>query len=188
MAIKGAFWWHYSSLGLFVNSTHFWSVILFFLFMAVHLFHGFWMGAWRGGQRWFTWMTGVTLFFTGVVTAFFGYNLQTNFGSQWIGTQGKDAVNATGLGGIVNILDAGQMYSLHVILMPLVVAAIVVVHVLWVRKDGVVPPYARTFESLSSTSTAVDPADRRWERVRWLARFIRTATRTSTADPCIAMT
>ncbi len=99
LGIKGTFWWHYSSLGHFVNSLHFWSVMLLFLFMAVHLFHGFWMGAWRGGQRWLTWMTGAALFMTGVVTAFFGYNLQTNFSSQWIGTQGKDAVNATGLGG-----------------------------------------------------------------------------------------
>jgi ubiquinol-cytochrome c reductase cytochrome b subunit len=148
LAVKGAFWWHYSSLGRFVNSTHFWSVILFFLFMSVHLFHGFWMGAWRGGQRWFTWVTGAALFMICIVTAFFGYNLQTNFGSQWIGTQGKDAVNSTGLGGIANILDAGQMYSMHVILLPLLVAAIVVIHVLWVRKDGVVPPYARRAEEL----------------------------------------
>lgn len=154
LAIKGAFWWHYSSLGHFVNSTHYWSVILFFLFMAAHLFHGFWMGAWRGGQRWFTWMTGVVLFLTSIVTAFFGYNLQTNYGSQWIGTQGKDAVNATGLGGLVNILDLGQMYTMHVILMPLIVAAIVGIHVLWVRKDGVVPPYARRAQELRDAAAA----------------------------------
>lgn len=154
LAIKGAFWWHASSLGAFVNSLHFWSVMLFFLFMAVHLFHGFWMGAWRGGQRKVTWMLGALLFLASIVTAFFGYNLQTNLSAQWIGTQGKDAVNATGLGGFVNILDLGQMYSMHVILMPAVLIVVIALHVLWVRRDGVVPPYMRELRRLDAQAGA----------------------------------
>ncbi len=38
--------------------------------------------------------------------------------------------------------DFGQMYTWHVILLPVVVVALVVGHVLLVRKHGVVPPYA----------------------------------------------
>jgi hypothetical protein len=48
LAVGGAAWWHVSSLGHFVNSVHLWSVELFFMFMVIHLWAGFWMAAWRG--------------------------------------------------------------------------------------------------------------------------------------------
>src|SRR5438270_540031 len=37
LALKGATWWHTSSVGHFVNSTHLWSVELFFATMVIHL-------------------------------------------------------------------------------------------------------------------------------------------------------
>lgn len=58
LSLNGPSWWHVSSLGHFVNSTHLWSVEFFFLFMVVHLWGKFWMAAWRGG-RVLTWITGV---------------------------------------------------------------------------------------------------------------------------------
>ena len=48
-------------LGHFVNSTHLWSVELFFAFMVIHLWGKFWMAAWRG-HRALTWVTGVVAF------------------------------------------------------------------------------------------------------------------------------
>src|SRR5665648_655469 len=54
LAFEGPSWYHTSRTGLFVNSLHFWSVQLFFLFMVVHLAGKFWMAAWRGsrGKTW----------------------------------------------------------------------------------------------------------------------------------------
>jgi hypothetical protein len=38
-------------------------------------------------------------------------------------------------------MNFGQMYGYHVFLLPLAVVAIVIAHVLLVRKHGIVPPF-----------------------------------------------
>jgi ubiquinol-cytochrome c reductase cytochrome b subunit len=58
-----------------------------------------------------------------------------------ISTQAKDAMNAAGIGSFFNLTNFGQMYSYHVFLLPVAVVAIVVAHILLVRKHGVVPPF-----------------------------------------------
>ena len=97
LALGGAAWYHVSSVGHFVNSLHLWSVELFFAFMVVHLWGKFWMAAWRG-RRTLTWVTGVVAFVASIGTAFTGYLSQSNFDAQWIGAEGKDGVNAIGVG------------------------------------------------------------------------------------------
>jgi ubiquinol-cytochrome c reductase cytochrome b subunit len=69
-----------------------------------------------------------------------GYISQQNFDAQWISTQAKDAMNATGVGSFFNLLNFGQIYGYHVFLMPAAVIGLVVAHVLLVRRHGVVPP------------------------------------------------
>ncbi|MBW4032518.1 MAG: cytochrome B6 [Acidobacteria bacterium] len=139
LSLNGPMWWHLSSLGHFVNSVHLWSVEFFFLFMVVHLWGKFWMASWRGG-RVLTWITGVFAFAVSIGAAFTGYLLQTNFESQWISFEAKDALNASGIGAWFNVADFGQMFMWHIVLLPLGVAAIVAFHVLLVRMHGVVSP------------------------------------------------
>ena len=139
LAIGGTTWWHVASLGHFVNSLHLWSVELFFAFMVIHLWGQFWMAAWRG-NRTLTWMTGVVAFLGSIGTAFTGYLSQSNFDSQWISTQAKDGLNSVGIGAFFNVLDPGQMLLWHVILLPIVLGVIGVLHVVLVRRHGVVPP------------------------------------------------
>jgi ubiquinol-cytochrome c reductase cytochrome b subunit len=141
LAINGPTWWHLSSLGHFVNSLHLWSVEIFFFAMVVHLWGKYFMAAWRGGRA-LTWMTGVVTFMASILTAFTGYLSQTNFDSQWISTQAKDGINATGGGAYFNVLNVGQMLMWHIVLMPIVVVVLVGLHVLLVRHKGVVPPFA----------------------------------------------
>lgn len=139
IALKGPTWWQVSSRGHFVNSLHLWSVELFFFFMVVHLWGKFFMAAWRG-RRALTWMTGAVTFLASIGTAFTGYLVQQNFDSQWISTQAKDGINATGIGAFWNVLDFGQMLLWHVALLPLAVSVLIVLHILLVRTSGVVPP------------------------------------------------
>ncbi len=139
LAIGGATWWHVSSLGHFVNSLHLWSVELFFAFMVIHLWGKFWMAAWRG-KRGLTWITGVVAFVASIGTAFTGYLSQSNFDSQWIGAEGKDGINSIGVGALFNVLNPAQMLLWHVVLLPLAVGVVVVLHVVLVRRHGVVPP------------------------------------------------
>jgi ubiquinol-cytochrome c reductase cytochrome b subunit len=139
IAVGGTNWWHTTTVGHFFNSLHLWSVELFFFFMVIHLWGKFFMAAWRG-RRALTWITGVVSFLISIATAFTGYVVQTNFDSQWIATQAKDGINATGAGAFWNVLNLGQMLLWHIMLLPLGVGIIVVLHVILVRLRGVVPP------------------------------------------------
>ena len=140
LTLKGAAWWHTSATGHFVNSTHLWSVELFFMFMVVHLWGKFFMAAWRG-RRALTWITGAVAFLGSIGTAFTGYLSQSNFDSQWISTQAKDGINSVGVGSEFNVLNTGQMLLWHVTLLPLVVGVLVLLHIILVRRHGVVPPF-----------------------------------------------
>ncbi len=110
------------------------------LFMVMHLWGKFWMAAWRGGRS-RVWVTGAITFLVAVPTALTGYVSQQNFDAQWIATQAKDGLNSVGVGAFFNVTNFGQMYSYHVLLLPAAVIALVIAHILLVRKHGVVPPF-----------------------------------------------
>jgi quinol-cytochrome oxidoreductase complex cytochrome b subunit len=156
LGLKGPTWWHVTGIGRFFNGIHLWGVELFFFVMVVHLWGKFFMGAWRGGRA-RTWMTGAIVFLLSIGTAFTGYLSQQNFDSQWIATQGKDGLNAVGIGAFFNPTNFGQMYTYHVILLPIVVIALTAWHVLLVRRHGVVPPY-RVRSALANEGLAGEPA------------------------------
>ncbi len=139
LALAGPAWWHRAALGHYVNSLHLWSVELFMATMVIHLWGKFWMAAWRGGRA-LTWVTGAVCFLASIGAAFTGYLAQTNADSQWIALEAKDGLNAAGVGAFFNVLDLGQMLMWHIVLLPAVVGLLVVVHVLQVRRKGVVPP------------------------------------------------
>lgn len=139
LSLNGPMWYHLSSVGHFFNSLHLWSVELFFFFMVIHLWGKFWMAAWRG-NRFLTWLTGVVSFAVSIVAAFTGYLVQTNFDSEWISYQAKDALNAAGIGAWFNVANFGQMFMWHILLLPIAVIIIVAMHVILVRVHGVVPP------------------------------------------------
>ena len=140
LSLKGPAWWHFTGIGHFFNSIHLWSVELFFFFMVIHLWGKYWMAAWRGGRS-RVWVTGAITFLVSVPAALTGYVSQQNFDAQWIATQAKDGLNSAGVGAFFNVTNFGQMYSYHVLLLPAAVIALVVAHVLLVRKHGVVPPF-----------------------------------------------
>jgi ubiquinol-cytochrome c reductase cytochrome b subunit len=116
------------------------------------------MAAWRGRRR-ATWITGVVSFVVSIGAAFTGYLSQQNFDSQWISTQAKDGINATGAGAIFNVTNFGQMLMWHIMLLPLVVVVLVGLHVLLVRRRGVVPPFAPTDRPSDSEMTGSQPDD-----------------------------
>jgi len=140
LSLFGPQWWHTSTTGLFFNSLHLWSVELFFFFMVIHLWGKFFMAAWRG-KRAMTWMTGVVAFVVSIGCAFTGYLSQQNFASQWIASEGKDGLNSVAIGAFFNVLNFGQMFMWHILLLPVAIGALTIIHVLMVRRRGVVPPY-----------------------------------------------
>jgi quinol-cytochrome oxidoreductase complex cytochrome b subunit len=139
LSFFGPQWWHVSGVGRFFNGLHFWSVQLFFIFMVLHLWGQYFAAGWRDGRA-KTWMAGVVIFLVSIVAAFTGYVSQQNFDAQWIAVNAKDAMNSVGAGAFFNVLNFGQMYGMHVVLLPLAVAFLVGLHVLLVRMKGVVKP------------------------------------------------
>lgn len=139
LAFFGPVWWHTTSVGRFFNSLHFWSVQLFFVFMVLHLWGQFFMASWRDGRA-PTWMIGAVIFLVSILAAFTGYLSQMNFDSQWIAINAKDALNGVGAGAFFNVLNFGQMYGLHIMLVPIAITILVVVHIVQVRARGVVKP------------------------------------------------
>jgi quinol-cytochrome oxidoreductase complex cytochrome b subunit len=139
IALGGVSFWHTNTYGAFMNSIHFWSVQAMFLFMAVHFITNFFTMAWRGGRGW-TWITGVLAFILSILTAFTGFLMMTNWDSQWIGQQAKDAFNALGIGAIWNVMNAGQQFTLHVVITVGLLLFVVSAHIALIRRRGVAPP------------------------------------------------
>lgn len=139
IAVFGPEWWHVSRAGHFFNSLHFWSTQFFFLSILLHLIGKFFMAAWRGG-RWGTWVVGLLSLGITAFSGLTGFILQTNWDSQWISGQSKDALNALGVGAVVNTMNTGQILTLHVVVLPLFVVGLVAFHVLLVRHEGPVRP------------------------------------------------
>ena len=140
LVFKGTFWWHTSDWGLFFNSLHFWSSQVFFFAIFVHFGASFFTAAWRGGRS-LTWAFGVLTFLAAVVTALTGYVAQSNFDGQYIGQQAKDAMNAVGVGYVLNLTDFGNFIGWHIVILPLSVAGCLTLHLLWVRRHGIGPPF-----------------------------------------------
>jgi ubiquinol-cytochrome c reductase cytochrome b subunit len=139
LSFFGPQWWHVSATGRFFNGLHFWSVQVFFVFMVLHLWGQYFAAGWRDGRA-KTWMAGVVIFLVSIVAAFTGYVSQQNFDAQWIAVNAKDAMNSVGAGAFFNVLNFGQMYGIHVVLLPLGIAFLVALHVILVRMKGVVKP------------------------------------------------
>lgn len=66
--------------------------------------------------------------------------MRGDFYSQWNAVQAKDGLNAMGLAWF-NVLNAGQMYGMHVVVLPLVLSVLIALHITLIRVKGVVPPY-----------------------------------------------
>jgi len=141
MSLFGPSWYHVSKIGRFFNSLHFWSVQILFVAILLHLVTKYMMAAWRDG-RWKTWIVGAITFFVAAFTGLTGFLIQTNWDSQWIAVQAKDAINASGAGSFFNPLNMGQVLTLHVVVLPLAITAFVLLHLFFIRRDSPVRPIA----------------------------------------------
>ena len=100
------------------------------------------MAAWRGGRA-LTWMTGAVAFLVSIGDRVHRLPRPAELRLAVDREQAKDGLNSVGIGAWFNVLDFGQMLLWHVLLLPLVVGRPGRLHVLLVRRHGVVPPYRR---------------------------------------------
>lgn len=125
--------------GLLIRQMHHWAALLFLASIVVHMLRIFFTGAFRKPRE-INWVIGVTLFWLAFLLGFTGYSLP------------DDALSGTGLriahaimlsipvagtwvasalfdGDFPGTLILGRVYIVHVFLLPLLVLALVTLHI-----------------------------------------------------------
>ena len=87
-------------------------------------------------------MIGAITFGFAIFSGFTGYLSASNWSAQWHAVEAKDAMNALGVGAFFFTTDYSQVLTLHVALFPTLVVTLVVIHLLFIRHESPVKPYA----------------------------------------------
>jgi quinol-cytochrome oxidoreductase complex cytochrome b subunit len=134
------------TFGLLTRNVHRWGAHLMVFFVFLHMMRVFYHGAYKPPRE-FNWVVGVILLFSTILLSFTGYLLPWDQIAYWAITIGTNMggyaplfntpVNRLLLGG----LEVGQntllrFYVLHIMVLPLTVAAFLAVHFWRIRKDG----------------------------------------------------
>lgn len=142
MSIFGPSWWLTTGLGSYTRSLHLWATQGFVLFILLHLMVVFFTSGFKKPRR-LTWMLGVLMLFVVLAETEFGYVLRGDYSSQWRSLQGADFYNGSGIGGLVNPLNYGQIYGIHIVVVPLALFGLLFLHYLLVRVLGIAKPYRK---------------------------------------------
>ena len=139
MAAAGPHWWITSTLGQYFRSFHLWATQAFVVFILLHLTIVFLTSGYKGARK-FTWVLGVFMFLFALAEAEFGYVLRGDFSSQYRSLQGADLYNGSGIGGVLNNLNTGQVMGIHLVVLPLTLIALILAHYFLVRVLGISKP------------------------------------------------
>jgi quinol---cytochrome-c reductase cytochrome b subunit len=137
--------------GLFVRQIHHWAALLFMSAIVAHMFRIFFTGAFRRPRE-VNWVIGVVLFMIGSLEGFFGYSLP------------DDLLSGTGLRVMFGLIESipvlgtwvdwllfggefpgnvilPRIYTLHILLLPAVILALIAVHLglVWYQKHTQFP-------------------------------------------------
>jgi ubiquinol-cytochrome c reductase cytochrome b subunit len=141
--------------GLFVRQVHHWSALLFMLALTIHMFRTFFTGAFRRPRE-VNWVIGILIFLLGCFEGLFGYSLPDDLLSgagmritagliqslPVIGTWASWMLFGSEFPGTELI---PRIYTLHVLLIPGILLALIGVHVglVWYQKHTQFPGVRR---------------------------------------------
>ncbi len=136
--------------GWLVRSIHSWSANLLVFFVFVHMFSTFFTRAYKKPRE-FTWVTGFLLFAVALAFGFSGYLLPWNELAFFATKVGTDIVGAVPLIGkpLMLVLRGGEdvtgatltrFYGIHVAMLPAIFTTLVVLHLLFVQRQGMSEP------------------------------------------------
>ena len=131
------------SFGWLFRQLHAWGATLMILTVIVHMARTFFMGAYKKPRE-LTWVVGVAIFVLTIIFGFSGYLLPWNQLSFWATTVGTEIAGAVpGIGPVLRKLllggtDVGpetlsRFFTLHAVVLPWVMFALVVVHLFFMR-------------------------------------------------------
>ncbi|HSB02874.1 MAG TPA: cytochrome b N-terminal domain-containing protein [Anaerolineales bacterium] len=133
-------------LGQFTRNMHRWSAHLMVLMTILHMARVFYTGSYKPPRE-FNWIVGVALLLLTMGASFTGYLLPWDQLSYWAITVGTNIASYAPVAGstvremLLGGTEVGQnalirFYTLHIALIPLLIALLVSLHVWRVRKDG----------------------------------------------------
>jgi ubiquinol-cytochrome c reductase cytochrome b subunit len=146
--------------GLLMRQLHHWAAVLFMTSIMAHMLRVFFTGAYRKPRE-LNWLIGIGMFVLGMVEGLFGYSLPDDLlsGTGLRITQGvAESIPVVGTY-IYMFLFGGEfpgeniiprMYTLHVLLIPGVILALVTAHmmIMWHQKHTQNPGKGRTDENV----------------------------------------
>jgi quinol-cytochrome oxidoreductase complex cytochrome b subunit len=138
-----------ATFGWLIRGLHAWGASLMIAVLVLHMLRVFVMGAFKKPRE-LTWVSGVLLFFLALGFGFTGYLLPWNQLSYWATTVGTEVTaSVPGVGAALGTLLRGgeavgqetlsRFYVLHVVALPWVLVALIVVHIVLIRMQGLAP-------------------------------------------------
>lgn len=142
--------------GRLVRSLHFWGATLMIALLLCHLLQVFLWGAYRRPRE-ATWIAGVLLLLVTLGFAFTGSLLPWDQNAYWATQVGMNILGTAPLAGpaLQRVAQGGaqignltltRFYTLHVVVAPLVIAALVLLHLALFRRRGVTPHWSLSKE------------------------------------------
>ena len=138
--------------GWFLRSVHHWCANLFVIVMMIHMCRVFFTGSYKKPRE-LHWVSGVFLLIMGMGFGFTGYLLPWDQIAYWattVGTEMTASVPPHGLGQfLLHFFRGGEnvsgdtltrFFALHVIVLPIITAALAMLHLVMVRTTGISNP------------------------------------------------
>jgi len=133
-------------LGQFTRNMHRWSAHAMVLIVILHMARVFYTGAYKPPRE-FNWIIGVVLLLLTLGASFTGYLLPWDQLAYWAITVGANIASYAPLAGptmremLLGGTEVGQnallrFYTLHIVVLPALIALLVSLHIWRVRKDG----------------------------------------------------
>ncbi len=137
-------------LGFWVRGLHRWGANLMIISLLLHITRVFFTHAYRKPRE-LNWLIGVALFFLTMTISFTGYSLTYNQLSYWATTVGTNLIKEVPLvgglmlhflrgGDVVNANTLTRFYTMHVMILPVILVVLVGLHILILRLHGVSIP------------------------------------------------
>ncbi len=140
LALLGPYWWLSNPFGQFLKSFHYWSAQAFFFFALLHLFRVWATGSFRG-RRLFNWWIGLTIFMLAMGENLFGLLARGDWESQFVSMHSDDMLFIQPF--FFNLFSPGNFtadLAIHVAVLPVVIAALILGHIVLVRIQGINRP------------------------------------------------
>lgn len=146
LSLLGPFWWLTNPVGEFLKSFHYWSAQGFFFFALLHLFRVWATGSFRG-RRIFNWWIGIAIFALGMGENLFGLLARGDWESQFVSMHSDNMLFIQPF--FFNLFGPANFtadLAIHIAVLPVVIFALILAHIVLVRQFGMSKPLSSTTE------------------------------------------